>query len=100
MNAHVGEWSSHPAKVITSTLSSRSHVTEPSGAANRIPDWAAIAVLMGGALAVGGFVVACFSSSGFATLGMTLGLVIAALGLRAAERAVQTPTMWRPLADD
>jgi hypothetical protein len=59
--------------------------------ARRIPDRAAIFVLIGLAAAIGGFVAALFSDSGFATLILTVGLLLAAVGMRHAEHAMGEP---------
>jgi Flp pilus assembly protein TadB len=57
--------------------------------AARIPDRAALLVLVGSVAAVIGFVAALFWDSGFATLILTAGLVVAAIGMRKAERAIE-----------
>ena len=56
--------------------------------ARRIPDQAAFLVLTGSAAALLGFIAALFWDSGFATLILTAGLVVAAIGMRQAERAI------------
>jgi hypothetical protein len=55
--------------------------------AARIPDHAALLVLAGSVTALIAFIAALFWDSGFATLILTIGLVIAAVGMRQAERA-------------
>jgi hypothetical protein len=65
--------------------------------ADCIPDWAALAVLLGTILAIGGFVSAWMTDRGWATSILALGLIIAAIGMRAAESAVGQKTDWRPL---
>lgn len=54
-----------------------------------IPNWAATLTAFGLACALLGFILAWLSSSGFATLVLTLGLAIAAIGFNAAERALK-----------
>ena len=72
-------------------------VEQPMNEADCIPDWAAIAVLIGVVVAVGGFGWAWLDTSGWATATLTLGLIVAAIGMRAAERAVNRKAEWRPL---
>jgi hypothetical protein len=59
--------------------------------ADRIPDWAALAVALGATVAIGGFVSAWFTDNAWAAVALTIGLAIAAAGMTAAERAVCTP---------
>jgi hypothetical protein len=56
--------------------------------AEKIPDWAALAALLGAVLSIVGFISACFTSSGFATLGLTIGLILVAVSMNAAEHAL------------
>ncbi len=62
-----------------------------------IPDWAAIAVAIGLIMALGGFIYAWFSDRGWATAVLTLGLMIAAVGMYAAEQSVNQKSEWRVL---
>ena len=70
---------------------------QPRNEADCIPGWAAIAVLIGVIVALGGFLWAWIDTSGWATATLTLGLIVAALGMRAAERAVNQKAEWHPL---
>ncbi len=56
--------------------------------ADLIPDWAAIAVLLGAILAIVGFVAAWATEKSCAPVLLTIGLIIAAIGMRTAEKAV------------
>jgi hypothetical protein len=67
--------------------------------ADQIPDWAAIAVALGAIIAFGGFFAAWLSDSGWATLVLTAGLVLMAIGMRTAERAIDIRPQWRPLGN-
>jgi hypothetical protein len=60
--------------------------------ARRIPDLAALLILVGMVGAIAGFVAALFSESGFATLILTVGLILAAVGMRQAEKALDGPS--------
>jgi len=53
-----------------------------------IPDWAAILVAVGAPVALGGFVAACFTTSGLATLVLTAGLLLLAGGIAGAEEVI------------
>ena len=72
----------------------------PSDDADLIPDWAAIAVLMGAILATVGFVATWVTEEPWAPILLTLGLIIAVIGMRAAEKAVNIAPKWRPLKHD
>jgi hypothetical protein len=65
--------------------------------ADCIPDWAALAVLFGLLLAVSGFVSAWMTDRGWATAILAIGLIIAAIGMRAAEKAVDQKANWHPI---
>jgi hypothetical protein len=65
--------------------------------ADCIPDWAALAVLFGFILAVGGFISAWINNRGWSTALLALGLIIAAMGMRAAENALEQKARWRPI---
>ena len=54
----------------------------------QIPDSAALMFLAGAVLALAGFIAAWITDSGFATLALTLGLLLAAAGMRSAESAI------------
>ena len=56
--------------------------------ARRIPDHVAFLVFAGTVVALVGFISALFWDSGFATLILTAGLVVAAIGMRQAEHAI------------
>ena len=58
--------------------------------ARRNPDLAALLVLTGSGAALVGFIAALFLESGFATLILAAGLVVAAIGMRQAERAIDS----------
>jgi hypothetical protein len=70
------------------TTPEASNTTSPRDEADLIPDWAAIAVLVGGVLAVVGFVAAWATEKSWAPIFLTIGLIIAAIGMRTAEKAV------------
>jgi hypothetical protein len=59
-----------------------------SADAKNIPNWAVFTAILGVLFAVAGFVSAWFTPSGFATLGLTVGLLLMALGMNAAEHAI------------
>jgi hypothetical protein len=65
--------------------------------ADCIPDWAAMAVLLGFILAVVGFISAWINNRGWSMAVLALGLIIAAIGMRAAENAVEQKARWRPI---
>ena len=56
--------------------------------ADLIPDWAAILVAIGAAVAAAGFVAAWFTEGGFSTLVLTVGLLLVAGGMAGAEDVV------------
>jgi hypothetical protein len=62
----------------------------PEDEAECIPDWAALAVAIGLVLALCGFVASWLSDKAYGPAILTIGLVIAAVGMRAAERAVHS----------
>jgi hypothetical protein len=70
---------------------------QPRNEADCIPDWAAIAVLIGFIVALGGFIWAWIDNGGWSTATLTVGLIIAAIGMRAAERVVNQKAEWRPI---
>jgi hypothetical protein len=71
--------------------------TEACDEADQIPDWAAVAVFVGAVLAIFGFVSAWLTDEGWAPLVLTVGLLIAGVGMTAAERAVCGTPSWRPI---
>jgi hypothetical protein len=70
------------------TYPETSAATTPRDEADLIPDWAAIAVLMGAVLAIVGFLAAWATENSWAPILLTIGLIIAAIGMRTAEKAV------------
>jgi hypothetical protein len=65
-----------------------STATTPGAESDLIPDWAAIAVFLGAGLAILGFAAAWATEKSWAPILLTIGFIIAAIGMRAAERAV------------
>jgi hypothetical protein len=92
-------WSQLPITPATPTFIAVTRTDATQNEADRIPNWAALMVAGGAAMAVGGFAAAWFTDGRYATLVLTLGLVAAAIGMRAAERAVNAPREWQPIAD-
>ncbi len=65
--------------------------------ADCIPDWAAIAVAAGLIIAGAGFVSLWVTDKEWPIFATVVGLVIAAIGMRAAENAVHEKSEWQPL---
>jgi hypothetical protein len=64
--------------------------------ADCIPDWAALAVAIGSLVALGSVVYAWIEDSNWALVALTIALIVAAVGMRAAEKSLQKPT-WLSL---
>ena len=63
-----------------------------------IPDWAAVAVAFGVVIAIGGFISLWITSKTWPVGVALVGLIVAAIGMRAAERAVlNSKPKWRSI---
>jgi len=65
--------------------------------ADCIPDWAALAVAVGLILALGGFISAWINDRWWPTTILAVGLIIAAIGMRAAENAIDQKAQWHSI---
>ncbi len=96
-NAIFHGWAIFPDRSIKTTSWDMEDIHTSSKESECIPDWAALAVALGIVLAVAGFVSACFTDKGWATLLLTGGLIVAAIGMHSAENAVNPKPDWQPL---
>lgn len=56
--------------------------------AEKIPSWAPLVLILGALISIICFLAAWFTVSGFATLGLTAGLILMAISMNAAEKAI------------